>query len=120
MAWATGCDLVISDQHAGLVKALTRCFAGRRTNAAGSTSPATCWRWFPSPTRDMVAAVFRTIFAQPDATAVHTAWDEVRDQLKAFPKIGPLMDDAKAEVLAFTAFPKAHWVKIWSTTPSSG
>ena len=45
-------------------------------------------------------------------------WDEVRDQLAArFPKIGPLMDDAKAEVLAFTAFPRAHWRKIWSTNP---
>ena len=27
------------------------------------------------------------------------------------------MDDAKVEVLAFTAFPKAHWRKIWSTNP---
>ena len=66
----------------------------------------------------MVAAVFRTIFAQPDPDAVAATWDEVRDQLAArFPKIGPLMDDAKAEVLAFTAFPRAHWRKIWSTNP---
>ena len=35
------------------------------------------------------------------------AWDEVRDQLAAsFPKVGPLMDEAKAEVLAFTALPE--------------
>jgi putative transposase len=27
------------------------------------------------------------------------------------------MDDAKTEVLAFTAFPKTHWQKIWSTNP---
>jgi putative transposase len=27
------------------------------------------------------------------------------------------MDDAKAEVLAFTTFPKAHWQKTWSTNP---
>ena len=27
------------------------------------------------------------------------------------------MDDAKAEVLAFTAFPRSHWPKIWSTNP---
>ena len=27
------------------------------------------------------------------------------------------MDDAKAEVLAFTAFPRAHWVKVWSNNP---
>ena len=66
----------------------------------------------------MVAAVFRTIFAQPDADTVASTWDEVRDQLAArFPKIGPLMDGAKAEVLAFTAFPRAHWTKIWSTNP---
>jgi transposase-like protein len=51
----------------------------------------------------MVAAVFRTIFAHPDAPTVSTTWDQVRDQLsKNFPKIGPLMDSAKTEVLAFT------------------
>ena len=27
------------------------------------------------------------------------------------------MDDAKTEVLAFTGFPRAHWVKVWSTNP---
>ena len=27
------------------------------------------------------------------------------------------MDDAKAEVLAFTAFPRPHWAKVWSTNP---
>jgi putative transposase len=27
------------------------------------------------------------------------------------------MDDAKAEVLAFAAFPRVHWVKIWSNNP---
>jgi putative transposase len=66
----------------------------------------------------MVAAVFRTIFAQPDATTVAATWDEVRDQLAGrFPKIGPLMDEAKTEVLAFTSFPRAHWPKVWSTNP---
>ena len=66
----------------------------------------------------MVAAVFRTIFAQPDPDSMATSWDKVRDELAArYPKIGPLMDDAKAEVLAFAAFPRAHWRKIWSTNP---
>jgi putative transposase len=27
------------------------------------------------------------------------------------------MDQAKAEVLAFTPFPKTHWQKVWSTNP---
>ena len=66
----------------------------------------------------MVAAVFRTIIAQPDAKTVAATWDDVSDQLaERFPKIGPLMEEAKTEVLAFTAFPRAHWTKIWSTNP---
>jgi hypothetical protein len=60
----------------------------------------------------MVAAVFRIIFAQPAAETVAATWDEVRDQLaKPFPKIGPLTDEAKAEVIAFTGLPRAHWSK---------
>ena len=34
--------------------------------------------------------------------------------LKQFRK---LMDGAKPEVLAFAAYPRAHWQKIWSTNP---
>jgi hypothetical protein len=63
----------------------------------------------PKTHTDMAAAVFRTIFAQPDPAAVAAGWDEVRNQLAGrFPKIGTLMDEAKAEVLAFAAFPRAH------------
>jgi transposase-like protein len=68
----------------------------------------------------MVAAVFRTIFAQPDPDTVATTWNHVRDQLaERFPKIGPLMDEANVEVLAFSALPRAHWTKVWSTNPLS-
>jgi hypothetical protein len=52
-----------------------------------------------------------------DAKTVAATWDEVRDQLAArFPKIGPLMDDAKTEVHAFTGFPRAHWSEVWLKT----
>jgi putative transposase len=27
------------------------------------------------------------------------------------------MDEGKPEVLAFTAFPRGHWPKVWSTNP---
>jgi putative transposase len=71
--------------------------------------------------KDMVAAVFRTIFAQPTAEAVAATWDSVGDQLAAtFPKIEPLMHDAKAEVLAFTAFPAPTGPKSGPPTRSSG
>ncbi len=114
----SGLQLVISDQHAGLVAALRRCFQRVAHQRCRVHFARNLLALVPKSHKDMVAAVFRTIFAQPDADTVSATWDEVRDQLAArFPKIGPLMDHAKAEVLAFTAFPRAHWSKIWSTNP---
>ncbi len=114
----SGVKLVISDQHSGLVKALKRSFQGAGHQRCRVHFARNLLAHVPKSHSDMVAAVFRTIFAQPDAEAVSKAWDEVRDQLaRSFPKIGPLMDEAKVEVTAFTAFPRAHWQKIWSTNP---
>jgi transposase-like protein len=114
----TGVQLVISDQHAGLVAALTKSFQGSAHQRCRVHFARNLLALVPRSHTDMVAAVFRTIFAQPDADAVASTWDQVADQLSSrFPKIGPLMDDAKAEVLAFTAFPRAHRQKIWSTNP---
>jgi transposase-like protein len=113
-----GVRLVISDQHAGLVAALRRSFQGAGHQRCRVHFARNLLAHVPKSHSDMVAAVFRTIFAQPDPGTAAATWDEVRDQLTArFPKIGPLMDEAKTEVLAFTAFPRAHWTKIWSTNP---
>jgi putative transposase len=113
-----GVKLVISDQHSGLVAALRRAFQGVSHQRCRVHFVRNLLAHVPRAQVDMVAAVFRTIFAQPDPESMATTWDQVRDQLAArFPKIGPLMDDAKVEVLAFNAFPRAHWRKIWSTNP---
>lgn len=113
-----GVRLVVSDQHAGLVAALRRAFQGAAHQRCRVHFIRNLLAHVPKAQVDMVAAVFRTIFAQPDPDAMATTWEQVRDQLAGrFPKIGPLMDDAKAEVLAFNAFPRAHWRKIWSTNP---
>ena len=113
-----GVRLVISVQHAGLVAALRCSFQGANHQRCRVHFARNLLTLVPKSHQDMVAAVFRTIFAQPDADTVSTTWDQVRDQLgDRFPKIATLMDDAKTEVLAFTAFPRAHWVKVWSTNP---
>jgi putative transposase len=114
----SGVRLVISDQHAGLVAALRRGLQGVAHQRCRVHFIRNLLAHVPKAQVDMVAAVFRTIFAQPDPDSMTTTWDQVRDQLAdRFPKIGPLMDDAKAEVLAFNAFPRAHWRKVWSTNP---
>ena len=116
-----GVRLMISDAHRGLAAAANRWFqaaARQRCRVHFIRNLLAC---VPKSHQHMAAALFRTIFAQPDAGAVADAWDQVTDQFAArFPKTGPLMDAAKAEVLAFAAFPRAHWQKIWSTNPSSG
>ncbi len=114
----SGVQLVIGDQHAGRVKALARCFAGagrQRCRVHNALRPA---RAGAHVAQEVVAAVFRTIFTQPDADAVALTWDHVREELAArFPMIGPLMDDAKSEVLAFTAFRGRTGPRSGPTTP---
>jgi putative transposase len=114
----TGVQLVISDQHAGLVAAIGRALQGSSHQRCRVHFIRNVLAHVAKGESEMVAAVFRTIFAQPSLEPMSKQWDKVRDELAArYPKIGPLMDDAKAEVLAFAAFPREHWRKIWSTNP---
>jgi len=114
----TGVQLVISDQHAGLVAALGRAFQGASHQRCRVHFARNLLAHVPKGQADYVAAAFRMIFAQPTDADIDAAWGKTRDEFAArWPKIGPYMDEAKAEVLAFTAFPRAHWRKIWSTNP---
>ncbi len=72
----------------------------------------------PRASTEMVAAAFRTIFAQLTPAEVDSRWDEVADQLQErFPKAAASMRAAKGDVLAFTPFPFDHWRKVWSNNP---
>ncbi|GBF17660.1 transposase, Mutator family [Rhodococcus sp. Br-6] len=65
-----------------------------------------------------VMAAVKTIFAHTDPVEVAAQWDQVVDTLtSSFPKVAAMMESAKHDVLAFAAFPRAHWQKIWSNNP---
>jgi len=114
----SGVRLVIADAHRGLRAAADRWSQGAARQRCRVHFVPNLLAVVPRTHQQMAAALFRTIFAQPDAHAAADAWDRVAAQLAdAFPKAGPLMADAKADMLAFAAFPKAHWQKIWSTNP---
>jgi putative transposase len=114
----TGVRLVISDEHAGLVKAIGRVFQGASHQRCKVHFARNLGSAVPKDRRDIIAAAFRTIFVQATAADIDRQWDVVRDSLATSqPKAATLMDAAKTEVLAFTAFPKAHWSKVWSTNP---
>ena len=113
-----GVQLVISDAHRGLVNAIGAVLQGSSWQRCRVHFIRNVLAHVPKGEAEMVAALFRTIFAQPDLTSMSKQWDKVHDDLTArYPKVGPVMDNAKTEVLAFAAFPREHWRKIWSTNP---
>lgn len=114
----SGVQLVISDQHAGLVAAISRCFQGAAHQRCRVHFARNLLALVPKGNQEMVAAAFRTIFAQATAEEMAAQWDHVRATFaERFTKAALLMDAAKDEVLAFSAFPRAHWRQTWSTNP---
>jgi putative transposase len=56
-----------------------------------------------------------SIYAQPDAEAVHAQFDRVVDALtEKLTDVAKHLKKNRADVLAFTAFPKEIWRQIWS------
>ena len=113
-----GVHLVISDAHAGLKSAVAQQFSGSswqrcRVHFMRNLHGAVSAKHAPA-----VTAAVKTVFAHTDPEEVAAQWDTVADSLAAsFPKVAAMMNEAKADVLAFTAFPRAHWQKIWSNNP---
>lgn len=114
----SGVHLVVSDAHSGLKAAVTQQFAGAswqrcRVHFMRNLQGAVASKHVPP-----VMAAVKTIFAHTDPVQVSAQWDQVVDTLgSSFPKVAALMETAKHDVLAFTAFPRAHWQKIWSNNP---
>jgi transposase-like protein len=66
----------------------------------------------------MVAAAIRTIFAQPDQSAVAEQLDSIADKLgRQFPAVEQMLREAAPDICAFAPFPVDHWRRIWSTNP---
>ena len=69
----------------------------------------------PRSAQPHVATQVRTIFDQPDADAVIAQYDRVVAGLaEKYPAAAEHLDDARADLLAFTAFPREIWRQIWS------
>lgn len=113
-----GVQLVISDHHLGLKQAIGAVFVGAAWQRCRVHFMRNVLSKVPKASAEMVAAAIRTIFAQPDAAHVHSQLDEVARMLGAqFPHLLSMLLDAAEDLLAFAAFPQAHWRKIWSTNP---
>jgi putative transposase len=113
-----GVRLVISDAHAGLTASIRKCFTGASWQRCRVHYARNLLATVPKAHVEMVAAAFRSIFALGTRAEVEARWDEVTDTLaERFPKAAESMRRARGDVLAFCAFPAAHWRKIWSNNP---
>jgi putative transposase len=113
-----GVRLVVSDAHEGLKGAVAGVLLGAAWQRCRVHFLRNALARIPKASAEMVLAAIRTIFAQPDAQAVRDQLDEIVAKLRpAFPGVSAMLADAKEDLLAFTAFPQAHWRKIWSTNP---
>ena len=65
-----------------------------------------------------VSTLVRTIFEQPDPASVRAQHAQVVAALEAkLPAAAAHLDDAREDILAFTAFPREVWRQIWSNNP---
>jgi len=113
-----GVRLVISDAHEGLKGAIASVLLGAAWQRCRVHFLRNVLSRIPKGSAEMVLAAIRTIFAQPDAQSVREQLDEIADKLQPrFPAVAEMLLAAKEDVLAFSAFPFAHWRKIWSTNP---
>jgi len=113
----SGLRLVVSDHHEGLKTAIARipaapwqrCCVHFVRNMHGHCRPSQ---------RGMVSAALREVFNAPDEAEarrrVTALIDRLADQV---PKVCQLLEAAEDDLLAFMAFPAAHWSKLRSTNP---
>jgi transposase-like protein len=114
----SGVRLVTSDAHAGLVAAIGATLPGAtwqrcRTHYAAnlmSVTPKNSWPW--------VKAMLHSVYDQPDTESVNAQFDRLLDTVAdKLPKVAEHLEAARADILAFTGFPKEIWRQIWSNNP---
>ena len=113
----TGVQLVVSDAHAGLKKAIAqvlgcpwqRCTVHFLRESLGHVR---------RDQQGMVAALLRPIFnADSGEQARELVGDALERLRKPLPKVAALLEEAEEDLLAFYAFPADHWPKLRSTNP---
>ena len=115
----TGVRLITSDAHKGLFEAIAANLPGAswqrcRTHYAANLMSVTPKSMWPA-----VKAMLHSVYDQPDSDAVQAQFDRLLDYVEAkLPEVHEHLDAARADILAFAAFPKDVWTQIWSNNPA--
>jgi len=113
-----GVRLVISDDHAGLVKAIREQLLGSGWQRCRVHLTRNAQDLVPRSARSMIASAVRSVFEQPDERAAREQFGQVIDSLEPrFPTVARLLLDAESDLLAHFTFPETHRRQIRSTNP---
>ncbi|MGH9258435.1 MAG: IS256 family transposase [Acidimicrobiales bacterium] len=114
-----GVELVISDAHQGLKEAIAAVLEGACWQRCRTHVMRNLLATVPRHAQPMVASLVRTIFAQERPQDAWAQLERVTQQLQQgkFGAAAGLLTDAAHDILAYTAFPKDTWKKIWSNNP---
>jgi transposase-like protein len=113
----SGVQLVVSDAHAGLKKAIARvlgcpwqrCSVHFLREALGHAR---------RDQQPMLAALIRPVFTAESGEQARELVGVALERLqKPLPKIAELLQEAEDDLLAFYPFPADHWPKLRSTNP---
>jgi putative transposase len=111
-----GVRLIVSDSHKGLKNAIEECFMGASWQRCQVHFMRAMLVRVSRRYRPMVAALLRTIFAQPTTDEARSQLRRVADTLRPkYPDVADLVEKAEDEVLSYMAFPPEHWTKLYST-----
>src|SRR3954468_12419217 len=114
-----GVLLVTSDAHAGLVEAIAANLPGAAWQRCRTHYAANLMSVCPKASWPGVKAMLHSVYDQPDADAVHAQFDKLLDTVTGpLPAVAAHLDAARADLLAFTTFPKQIWRQIWSNNPN--
>jgi transposase-like protein len=114
-----GVVLVTSDAHAGLVEAIAANLPGASWQRCRTHYAANLMSACPKSAWGGVKAMLHSVYDQPDTDAVNAQYDKMLDTVTGpLPAVAGHLDAARADVLAFTAFPREIWRQIWSNNPN--
>ena len=114
----TGVRLVISDAHEGLKQAINAVLSGAAWQRCRVHFMRNLLTTVPQALREPIAAVVRTIFAQPDHASALVQLHKVADGLRArLPQAAALLEEAAEDILAHKHVPEEHRRQLHSTNP---
>lgn len=111
-------ELVVSDAHEGLKKAVGQVFAGASWQRCRVHFMRNLLAHVPKRDKCAVADAVRLVFDQPDRITAGFQLHKLAQNLRSYyPEVSKLLEEAEEDILVYKTFPREHWRKIHSTNP---